>query len=157
MAPVAGLEVRDELLVGVANVFESFIGTIRPHVELRFESLGRADPSKLSPVEFHRIAAQDLIKVDSGLERSPRPAVGFCQVVNIIRRHERTAAGHVLNDHGRLSGQILAEILGDQAAPEIDSAPGGGSNNDLERFAFEVRMLLRSRSGAPAELNTAEN
>src|SRR4030095_15057364 len=67
-------------------------------------------------------------------------AVSFPYIVDIVCSHDRAAAGHILDNQRRLSGQMLAQMLGDEARPEIDSSSHTCADDDLDSFAFEVRL-----------------
>ena len=62
--------------------------------------------------------------------------------VEKVGGNNRTAAGHVLDDEVRISGNMFAEMLGDESCVGVISAPGGGSRDNCDCFSL-IKIGLR--------------
>jgi hypothetical protein len=74
--------------------------------------------------------------------------VGLGYYEEMVCANQSPSAGHVVDDDGRVAGNILAEMAGDKASVSIVPTSRRGPNYDSDRFP------LVERCGAMGELRT---
>jgi len=84
-----------------------------------------------------------LIKVERGIDRAKRQAVGLSDAVNVVRADDVTGTRHVLHDDRRIAGNMLANMTRRKPRPKIVAAARGRRHDDGDGFAFIERCLGR--------------
>ena len=127
-----------------AHVVDRLVRSGRPHVEQCIRARGATDLGKFRSIELHFFAPQQLIEIKTGVDDGDAQAIRFGNAINVIGRHCRAGAGHVLNDHVRVSGNVLGQIRTDEPRPLVMRAAGGIADDEPNDFPLKVRSL---RSG----------
>lgn len=80
--------------------------------------------------------SHELIQIHSVRQHAEGETVGFCDAIDVIGGNQSAGAGHVLNDHFRIAGDIFRDITSEQTRPTIVKAARGESDDDLDGFAL---------------------
>src|SRR5262249_5900980 len=80
----------------VPNVVQCFIGRIGPAINNPHRPFRRSDPGKPRPIELHFFHVCELIEIETWGHEADREPVRLGDTVYIVRRRQRTCAGHVL-------------------------------------------------------------
>jgi len=62
--------------------------------------------------------------------------IGFCRFENVIRRNHAAGAGHVLDDHDRVAGNMFAHMPADGARIGVVAAAGGEADDQPNGFSL---------------------
>jgi hypothetical protein len=81
---------------------------------------------------------------ESGEHGADRQSVGARALVHVVCRFSAAAAGHVLNDDGGISRNVLAEHGNKRLCPQVSQSAGGCSEYNRNGFAFIKRGLRKS-------------
>src|SRR5262249_12342579 len=111
--------------LGVAQIVNGFERCVGANEMEDVILLGRTDPGKFRPVEFHFRAADQLIEIKPWLKCTKSQPVRLGNVVDVIRCDDPTSARHVLDEYGGVSGNMLADMLRHEACPKIVTAASG--------------------------------
>ena len=84
-----------------------------------------------------------MIKVERGIDRAKRQAVGLSDAVNVVRADDVTGTRHVLHDDRRIAGNMLANMTRRKPCPKIVAAGGGRRDDDGDGFAVIKGRLGR--------------
>ncbi len=115
-----------------------------------------AEPRHLGRIEPRaRRIAQRPERGIAGDDREHR-AVLWRGAVDVARRDVAAGARHVLRHHRRIAGQVLADVAGDGAAPQVVAAtrPEADDQRDIladERLGCGLRVSLRRTPNARRE------
>src|SRR5262245_11436452 len=149
-------------LAALAHVVNGLVRAVAADDKQQFRWFRRADPIELGPVKLHFLAADQLIHIDSRIERTQRESIWFGDVVDIIGRNDGTRARHVLHRGARIAGNILSQILRHMARPEVVEIAGLSAADDADRLTLEkvglgVRGNAESKGQAPGDDKKPEN
>ncbi len=88
---------------------------------------------ELGGVEFRSLAAKHFVRGNAARNHAHDAAVHRPLIVKDIGQLDRSAAGPVFYDDGRLTRNVVADIARQQTCIGIVSAAGGEADMDLER------------------------
>src|ERR687898_689373 len=77
---------------------------------------------EFAAVELDRWIAKELLQEQSTENVADRESVGLGGVVHIVRCNHAAGAGHVLNNDGRITGNMLSHLSGDHPRIQIVAA-----------------------------------
>ncbi len=80
---------------------------------------------------------QQRLERNAALGRADVQAVLGGDDGDIIGHHEPAAAGHVAHDHLRIAGDVLADVLGDEAGVDVIAAAGGQADVEGDGLVLE--------------------
>jgi hypothetical protein len=76
-----------------------------------------------------------------GRAHHDRQPVARCLLHEIVERRHAHGAGYVAHHHGRFSGQVFAEEIGDQASGGVGAAAGLGADDHGDGLVLEGCVL----------------
>jgi hypothetical protein len=72
--------------------------------------LDRADKDKLPRVELDTGLSHDLVEREAATEMAERQTIGLGNVKNVIGSEQASRPGHVIDDNGRIAGNIFRHV-----------------------------------------------
>src|SRR5262249_36049576 len=103
-----------------------------------------SDPAEFSRIEVNVWIAQGLIQNKRAIPVSYGEAVGLGVSIDVIRGHQTSGAGHVIDNNSRASRNELAHVARDYPRVGIVTAAGGLSDDEADSFVF-VKILRAGR------------
>ena len=85
--------------------------------------------------------AKQLLQEESADEVADGQAVGLGDLVHIVGGNQKSRAGHVVDDEGRVAGDMFAHVAGDGAGVGVVAAAGGGADDDPDGLAA-IKIFL---------------
>ena len=128
-------------LLGLADILDRFIRSIRAHEQQRPIMFRTADPSVFCPVEFDLFIARELRQIKTGCDGTEGETVRFRDVVNIVRGDHRARTGHVLDDDFWISGDMFPQVSCVGTGPQIMGVASEIADGDPDRFALKEWSL----------------
>jgi hypothetical protein len=92
------------------------------------------DVFEFERIEFNAGLAEELLKKLSANEMADGETVGFGHLEEMVRRNQSARSRHVVNDDGRSTGNMIAEVAGNKACVGIVPATWRGPNDDPNCF-----------------------
>src|SRR5262245_38979263 len=135
-------------LLGLADILDRFIRSIRTHEQQRSIMLRSADPSIFCPVEFDLFVTSELRQIKTGSDGTQGETVRFRHVVNVVRRDHRSRTGHVLDDGFWISREMFPQVSRVGTGPQIMGITGEITDGDPDRLALKEWRLRCSLRGA---------
>src|SRR5262245_22278737 len=135
-------------LLGLADILDRFIRSIRAHEQQRSIVFRSANPSIFWPIEFDFFVASELCQIKTGGDGTQSETVRFCHVVNIVRGDHRACTGHVLDDDFWISRKMFSQVSRVGTGPQIMGIAGEITDGDPDRFALKEWRLRCSVRGA---------
>src|SRR5687767_14150902 len=102
-----------------------------------------ADPPELAAIEPDGFIAKRLTQHIGAIPDADEQAIRLGAVKGIVRRDQTTGAGHVLDNDGRMTRDMFADMSPDDSRREIVAAAGRESDHKPDGLAF-VKII---RSG----------
>ena len=104
---------------------------------------GRSEPGDLGRIEARSGGPGDRPQGRVARDDPHHAAVLGGEIVDVIGGHEAAGARHVLRHHRRIARQVLADVAGDHAAPQIVAAAGPETDQHLHVLARKGGGALR--------------
>ena len=103
-------------------------------------------PSQVSLTGSKLARVEQRLGDHAAADGGERQAVLGGDAIDILRGLHRAGARHVLHHHGRIAGDVLADVTAEQARIEVVAAAGGEADQDGDGLAaIEVLRGLRAR------------
>ena len=102
---------------------------------------GRAEIGKFAHVEFDAGLPEYLANALAAGEMADGEAVRLRCFVDVIGCDHHAGAGHIIDDDGWVTGNVLGHLSGDHARIGIETPARRAADDDAHGLAFEKSVL----------------
>ena len=102
---------------------------------------GASDPAKFAPIEPHLCAADDLVEVESRVNRADSQSVGLGHIVDLVCRDQRSGAGHVLDNDVGVTRDVLGQVLCEESGIKVVDVSRLGADDNAHGLPLIERAL----------------
>ena len=120
-----------------------------PRIQHRAVGDEAADPAEARGVGPQLGGAENLVEIDGLVDHADDGAVLGGLVVEIVGGPDGDGARHVEGDHGRVPGQVVAQMRRDQATIGVVAAAHRIADDEIDGLALVE--VVRRRAGDEAE------
>ena len=91
---------------------------------------------KPAGVKLDPCLAEKLLQKKTAEEMTNNKTIGFGYFVEIVGRNKASSSGHIIYNHGRIAGDVLSYVSGDDSGVNIITSSGRKAHNDADCFAL---------------------